>query len=223
MIKLTPQDVVLFQGDSITDGNHGRTADPNHILGHGFACMVSSRLGLENLEAHPTFINRGESGDGILQLHARWRKDAILLKPTVINILVGINNCGLSIPYDENGHGMPADRFAEGYRALLKETKEDLPNVRIVLCEPFYLPLTPKDEADAAKQNRVRREAAQLQQVVREIAQEFGCIFVPLQAMLEEQAAKTKEGYLIWDGIHPTMIGHELITRQWIKVVDSQW
>ena len=27
--------VVLFQGDSITDGNRGRSADPNHILGPG--------------------------------------------------------------------------------------------------------------------------------------------------------------------------------------------
>jgi hypothetical protein len=27
---------VLFQGDSITDGNRGRSADPNHILGHGY-------------------------------------------------------------------------------------------------------------------------------------------------------------------------------------------
>ncbi len=222
MIQLTSQDVVLFQGDSITDGNRGRNEDPNHILGHGFACMVSAHLGVENLESHPKFINRGQSGDGILQMYARWRKDAILLKPTMINILVGINDCGLSIPYDENGHGMPAERFAEAYRALLKETKEDLPNTRIVLCEPFYLPLTPKDETDAAKQQRVRKQASDLQRVVREIAQEFGCIFVPLQAMFEEQAAKAPEGYLIWDGIHPTMIGHELITRQWLKTVETK-
>ena len=25
---------ILFQGDSITDSNRGRSADPNHILGH---------------------------------------------------------------------------------------------------------------------------------------------------------------------------------------------
>jgi hypothetical protein len=27
---------ILFQGDSITDGNRGRNTDPNHILGHGY-------------------------------------------------------------------------------------------------------------------------------------------------------------------------------------------
>ncbi len=32
---------VLFQGDSITDGNRGRTADPNHILGHGYQFIVA--------------------------------------------------------------------------------------------------------------------------------------------------------------------------------------
>ena len=32
----TPGARILFQGDSITDGNRGRGNDPNHILGHGY-------------------------------------------------------------------------------------------------------------------------------------------------------------------------------------------
>ena len=34
----------LFQGDSITDGNRGRNLDPNHIMGHGYAYSVASRI-----------------------------------------------------------------------------------------------------------------------------------------------------------------------------------
>ena len=33
---------ILFQGDSITDGNRGRSADPNHILGHGYAFIIAA-------------------------------------------------------------------------------------------------------------------------------------------------------------------------------------
>ena len=39
--------VFLFQGDSITDGNRGRNADPNHIMGHGYAFAVASRVGAD--------------------------------------------------------------------------------------------------------------------------------------------------------------------------------
>ena len=35
---------ILFQGDSITDGGRGRTADPNHVLGHSYAFSIGSRL-----------------------------------------------------------------------------------------------------------------------------------------------------------------------------------
>ena len=36
---------ILFQGDSITDGNRGRSADPNHILGHGYVFITAARHG----------------------------------------------------------------------------------------------------------------------------------------------------------------------------------
>ncbi|WP_437231094.1 hypothetical protein SH661x_002346 [Planctomicrobium sp. SH661] len=43
----TPNSRVLFQGDSITDGNRGRTSDPNHILGHGYAFLIAAKFGGE--------------------------------------------------------------------------------------------------------------------------------------------------------------------------------
>ena len=36
---------ILFQGDSITDGNRGRSADLNHVHGHGFVYLLAARLG----------------------------------------------------------------------------------------------------------------------------------------------------------------------------------
>ena len=36
---------ILFQGDSSTDGNRGRSADPNHILGHGYVFLIAARHG----------------------------------------------------------------------------------------------------------------------------------------------------------------------------------
>ena len=59
---------VLFQGDSITDGNRGRSNDPNHILGHGYAFSVAAELGAKYPERGLHFINKGVSGDKVKDL-----------------------------------------------------------------------------------------------------------------------------------------------------------
>src|SRR3954466_4147847 len=83
---------ILFQGDSITDGNRGRTADPNHILGHGYAFIIAAKYAAQFPAQHLTFINRGISGNKVSDLAKRWTSDALLLKPTVLSILIGIND-----------------------------------------------------------------------------------------------------------------------------------
>jgi lysophospholipase L1-like esterase len=83
---------VLFQGDSITDGNRGRTSDPNHIMGHGYAFAASSRIGADFPEAGLQFYNRGISGNKITDLEKRWQADALDIKPDVLSVLVGIND-----------------------------------------------------------------------------------------------------------------------------------
>ena len=84
--------VTLFQGDSITDGNRGRTHDPNHILGHGYASHVASTLGALHPERNLSFLNRGISGDTVASLQARWKSDALALRPDVISLLIGVND-----------------------------------------------------------------------------------------------------------------------------------
>ena len=49
---------ILFQGDSITDGNRGRSADPNHILGHGYAFIIAAKYGASFAPLKLDFINR---------------------------------------------------------------------------------------------------------------------------------------------------------------------
>ena len=57
-MKLKSNAVILFQGDSITDGGRGRTEDPNHILGHSYVFLIGSRLGADFPELGLEFINR---------------------------------------------------------------------------------------------------------------------------------------------------------------------
>lgn len=123
----TPGARILFQGDSITDGNRGRSADPNHILGHGYAFIIAAKFGDAMAASDLTFINRGISGNTVLDLEKRWQKDTLDLKPDILSILIGVN---------DKGKGVPMDQYEQVYDKLLTDTKAANPNIKLVLCEP---------------------------------------------------------------------------------------
>ncbi len=79
MNNLKENTVILFQGDSITDGARGRNEDLNHIMGHGYQYIIGARLQGDNPEKNIKFYNRGISGNRISDLYARWLEDMILI------------------------------------------------------------------------------------------------------------------------------------------------
>lgn len=196
---------ILFQGDSITDGNRGRSADPNHILGHGYCFIVAAQYGAAFPERSLTFLNRGISGNTVLDLQARWQKDTLELKPDVLSVLIGINDAGKKVPLDQ---------YEQVYDQLLTETKAALPNVRLVLGEPFYLPKSGNRPDDARWQDVQARQA-----IVARLAQKHGAALVKFQHVFDEACRRAPASYWIWDGVHPTYSGHQLMADEWVKTV----
>ncbi|OUS67962.1 lysophospholipase [Paenibacillus sp. MY03] len=203
---------VLFQGDSITDGGRGRNEDLNHITGHSYPYLIAGKLGHQHAEARPCFINRGVSGNRVSDLYARWNEDAISLKPDVLSILIGVNDASRIV------NGLPSgatDRFERAYRHLLEETREVLPDTKLVLCEPFIL------EAGTLADNWEgwSRKLSEYREVVRQLSGEFETVHVPLQAAFDRAASRTDAAYWLWDGVHPTAAGHGLIAGEWLAAV----
>jgi hypothetical protein len=58
----------LFQDDSITDGNRTRGKDWNHVLAHGYAYLIASRLWYDYADKDLMLYNRGISGNRIRDL-----------------------------------------------------------------------------------------------------------------------------------------------------------
>ncbi|MEI6218448.1 MAG: SGNH/GDSL hydrolase family protein, partial [bacterium] len=129
---------ILFQGDSLTDGARGRNDDLNHILGHGYVYLIASRLTADRPDLNLHFHNRGCSGNTVLDLHARWKADALDLAPDVISILIGVNDVCAEL-FGNTCVG--AAQYEASYRLMLEETLIALPKVKFVLCEPFILPV----------------------------------------------------------------------------------
>ena len=87
---LHTNDLILFQGDSITDGGRQRTgSDYNHIMGQDYAYMIAAEVGARYPERNLNFVNRGIGGNQESDLAARWQVDTLNLKPNLLSIFVG--------------------------------------------------------------------------------------------------------------------------------------
>ena len=197
---------ILFQGDSITDGNRGRNTDPNHILGHGYQFIIASKYGAELAERRLTFMNRGISGNTVSDLARRWQTDTIDLKPDILSILIGVNDLSF---------GVTAEQYEQRYDQLLADTMKALPKVRLVLCEPFGLPVGGKKDV----WEKYRTDLAARQAIVVRLGEKYRAPIVHFQKMFEDATQRAPADYWIWDGIHPTYSGHQLMADEWIRVV----
>lgn len=205
----------LFQGDSITDGNRTRNNDWNHVMGHGFQYIIASKLWYDLPKKGFHFYNRGISGDKVTDLAVRWQNDTLDLKPDVLSILIGINDISAFIGGNKD---FTAERYETGYRSLLQQTKEQLPNVQFILCEPFILPVgIVKD-----RWNNYSTEIKKRQEIVQSISKQYNAVFVPFQAAFNKALQKAPAEYWIWDGIHPMPAGHELMAREWLHQVSKK-
>lgn len=196
---------VLFQGDSITDVGRDRAYEPHR--GSGYPTLAAARLGYEAPGEYEC-LNRGIGGNRVVDLYARWRADALNLRPDIITILIGVND----VWHDLDGvcNGVEADRFEQVYEMLLSYTKKSAPDTRVIILEPFVLhgTATDKNWDYFAEQVPLRAAAA------RRVAEKFGCTFVPLQADFDAACEKAPAGEWLLDGVHPTAAGHELIARK---------
>jgi lysophospholipase L1-like esterase len=206
-------DVILFQGDSITDAGRSRKeadqANNQGALGRGYPLFIGSDL----LGAHPGLdlqvFNRGISGHKVPQLQARWQKDTLDLKPAVLSILIGVNDMWHKMNGQYDG---TVATYRDGFDTLIKDTKKKLPNTTIVICEPFAL------RCGAVKDTWFP-EFDQLRAAAKEVAQKNKALWVPCQTMFDDAiAAGTKPEHWARDGVHPTFSGHSLMSQTWRKV-----
>lgn len=206
MNRLRKDDIVLFQGDSITDAGRDRSNPTD--LGKGYPLLTASLIGMSHPEMNITFLNRGISGHRVKDLQARWQEDCLDLKPTWVSVYIGINDCWRR--YDSQDP-TSLEQFKTGYRDLLKQTKETL-DANLILIEPFVLPY-PEDR------KAWREDLDPKITAVRELAAEFNALLVPLDGLFAAAAARREPAYWAPDGVHPSPAGHALIARAWMETM----
>lgn len=212
-VSLKKGTTILFQGDSITDAGRDKknqVANDPKSLGRGYPSVIGAQLLNDHPDLDLQIHNRGISGNKVPDLDKRWQKDCIDLQPDILSILIGVND----IWHKLNGRydGTP-EVYRDGFAALLERTKKALPDVTLVICEPFVL------RCGAVKDNwfpefETRRAFAE------EVAKEAGTIWVPFQQEFDKAvAAGTKPEKWAGDGVHPTGEGHNLMAKVWRETV----
>lgn len=210
MTLIGDKDVVLFQGDSITDA--GRSRSDLSDLGSGYAGMVAAWFAAQYPDKRVSFINRGISGNRAKDLRSRWSQDCIDLKPNWVSIMIGINDTWRR--YD-SGDATTTSEYEENYRALLDGIRKHLPaQTQILLIEPFVLPVPPDRAA-------WREDLDPKISVVRRLAREFGTLYVPMDGLFAAACAQREPAFWAFDGVHPSQAGHALIAQAWLRTVKA--
>jgi lysophospholipase L1-like esterase len=120
---LHPNDTVVFYGDSITDQRLYTTYVETFILTRYPKLPVR-------------FVHSGWGGDRVTgggggPIDDRLKRDVVTYKPTVITIMLGMND-GRYKAFDDEVFRV----YSDGYEHIIKSMKDATPNVRITLINP---------------------------------------------------------------------------------------
>ena len=201
---LNANDRILFTGDSITDC--GRDRNNVESLGTGYAALTGAHLQSRLASPALKIFNRGISGNCVCDLLKRFDADLLALQPTVISILIGINDTWRR--FDSND-ATDAQAFERDYRTLLEKIALHL-EARVVLLEPFLLHVP-------ADRYTWREDLNPKIDVTRKLAVEFGAELLPLDGLFAQAATQAPAAYWANDGVHPTAAGHALIAETWLE------
>ena len=199
---------ILFQGDSITDAfRKPEEINQAFQLGNGYVFLIAAQLASESPALPREFINRGISGQGVQGLRHRWERDALALAPYLLSLLIGVND---TIFFQRGGSQLGDAEFADHYRWLVDSLRQTNPALKMVLLEPFLLPVGDVLPAWIA-------HLRPRQTFIRHYAAEVGAVFIPLQTIFTEACRRAPAAFWAFDGIHPTHAGFHLMAEVWLK------
>jgi lysophospholipase L1-like esterase len=212
-IPLQKGNTILFQGDSITDA--GRNKEDNSFnnpraLGSGYAMLAGAAILEKYAQLDLKIYNKGISGNKVYQLADRWDNDCLNLKPDILSILIGVNDIWHKLNGNYDG---TVDIYRRDYVVLLERTKKTLPDVKLIICEPFAVP------GVKAVDDKWYPEFYDYQKVARDIATQFNATFIPFQKVFDEALKKAPGSYWTPDGVHPSLAGASLMAEAWLGVL----
>ena len=204
-IKVKSSQTILFIGDSITDASRFEAA--YRPFGYGYVHFVAYGLLAKYPEYNLNIINTGISGNTIVDLDYRWKRDCLNHKPDVLSVLIGINDVFRQYT-GRPDEAVLFDEYLLTYKRLLSIVKEKY-NCQLILIEPFMF----CDD----KANPAHKALQQYIHTVRALAEEFDAVLVPLQESIDKKIKEVPPEKFSEDMVHPYVWAHAWIAQQWFE------
>jgi len=208
---------ILFQGDSITDaGRHRDGYYANHTwggMGTGYVVQTVGALLGRNPNSNIKCYNRGISGNKVHQLAARWEEDCMQIRPDVLSLLIGVNDFWHTLTHSYKG---TVKTYADDLRNLLDRTLKEVPDLKLVMCQPFVVKGgSAIEEEDWFPAFMAYQDAAQ------KIASDYKASWVPFQKTFDDALKTSTVESLCPDGVHPSLGGSYLMAQEWLDVFEE--
>ncbi len=215
-MKIHSNSTLVIIGDSITDCGRVRPVGKSvgGDLGNGYVGLIHAMLGATCPQRHIRIRNTGISGNTVRDLAARWQSDVLDLKPDWVSIMIGINDVWrqFDAPLQTEWH-VPLDEYASILEQLVRTTRPQLKG--LVLMTPYFI--------EPNRADPMRAMMDRYGEVVRQLAGQFQAILVDTQAAFECVLTDVHPMALASDRVHPTLAGHMVLARAFLKALKYVW
>lgn len=201
-LPLQPKARFVCLGDSITE------AQP------GYVSLLGAFVTAAYPERQVQFINAGVSGNRVIDLLPRLRRDVVDRKPDWVTIMIGVNDVWHDfLPALQ---GVPLDEFTRSYRQVITTLREQT-GARLLLITPTCI--------GEDRENPENRRLAAYVQAVKDLGQESGLPVIDMNRrfwdVIAAGRAVNPEFSLTTDGVHPTLVGHMVIATTILAALAS--
>jgi lysophospholipase L1-like esterase len=163
-------------------------------------------------------VNRGIAGDRTPFARRRFAADVLQLRPRLVVVLIGINNTwDLDIWWDATQARTSAvieEEIVGDNATMIKAAKDAA--IPMALCS--ILPTNIPFNGNSATRNRLVVAANER---LRDVARQEGVVYVDYHRLLAEQDGLTMQPDVSDDGLHPHMVGYEIMANELLAALDS--
>tara|TARA_R100000027_G_scaffold2734_2_gene2657 strand:+ start:8356 stop:8895 length:540 start_codon:yes stop_codon:yes gene_type:complete len=162
------------------------------------------------------FINRGIGGNTIEDLRSRWTDHVLCDKPDWLVVKIGINDCNRFMTNPSLMKQSP-EEFAKIYDQILTQTREALPQTRILILSPFYL--SQDNNAPDSYRGQIREAVKQYVEHAQQAAAKHRTLYCDLNEKFGQLMEHMTPCELANDAVHPNRTGTLFIAQQVYSVL----
>ncbi len=201
---------IVFTGDSVTDMDRARPVGEGLFdnVGRGYVRVVENLLMTCYPEVNLRISNTGCSGNTSRDLLARFEPDVLALKPDWVAICIGINDVWrqFDTPAMPDRQVLP-EEYRANVETMLRMLQGKVKGVFLV--SPYYI--------EPSRADWMRARMDEYVEICRELAEQYGCIFVDFQAAFEAYCGYRHSSFVAWDRVHPNQIGATVMAKTFLK------